>query len=367
MWKEGPQRRPTVRVAVSVDWEGEHLRSENLDAFEHFHAAHPEVPLTHFLNAGYFTKFKGQLSENYQWSPHQAFSPIDDFGLHVHGLKALVVSSGVQYRSGPSVSVIPEQAEKEAKFRKKMLEDLERLAERPEWLKPLRDFVDPKSAAIREQFKETAKGYLSRDLGWDVDISAYTIEELQAIISNSKAILEEQGLTVGQSFRAGAWMGAPNVLEAIRREGFLVNSSAVGFDEMVEELSSENDVLNDSPLPDMVREIWPNITSESQPFVVETPAGWILEMPDTGGMADYSSVKQMVDQVDKAVQKLDSEDRFVHLGFHQESAAEFAPNVIAAIDQIQLKHGDRVVFETLKASAQRALSSQRLKNGHLSD
>jgi len=346
-----------------VDWEGLDLRNENLRAFQEFHAVHPDVPLTHFLNAAYFTKSAEDKFIN-EWSPYEAFSPIDDYGLHVHGLKSLVDSSGVQYRSEPSWIETPEQVEMHANVRKEFRRTVENYAKVPKWLKSMGAFVAPKSAAEYEQRIKAAMNYLNQDVGYDVDISAYSTDELQNIISNSKTILERQGLPVGNSFRAGAWLAASNVLEAARREGFLVDSSAVGFDQMVgdKKMIGKTDLYRDKPFAGMLRVLWPGISNESQPFVLKTPAGPILEMPDTGGMADYVTVEEMVDHVDNAVQQLDSDDRYVHLGFHQETAARNAAKVIAVITQIQQKHGHRVVFETLQASAQHALSLEHLKN-----
>merc|ERR1712106_268851 len=118
-------------------------------------------------------------------------------------------------------------------------------------------------------------------------------------------------------FRAGAWLAGPNVLEAIRREGFLVNSSAVGFDNLAgknigQSVSEQKEFWRDRPLSAMLRELWRGTTDETQPFLLETLGGWILEMPDTGGLADYKTEEDMVGHIDKAVQQLDSEDRFAH-------------------------------------------------------
>jgi len=82
-----------------------------------------------------------------------------------------------------------------------------------------------------ERERIESQNMLSRLLGWDVDIRAYSVDELQAIVAKSKAILAQHGLNVGKSFRVGDRLAGPNVLEAFRREGFMVNSSAIGIDE----------------------------------------------------------------------------------------------------------------------------------------
>jgi len=319
-----------------------------LPFFKEFREAHPEVPLTHFMSAAYFTK--SELQPLQEWSPHQVLSPIDEVGLLISGLKSLVEAAGVQFRSEPNTLQTPEE----------VFEEGNELAELAGMNSAYQE-EDPEEEweRIRKQ------NYLSEVLGWDVDIRAYSVDELQAIVAKSKAILKKQGIKVGKSFRVGDRLGGPNVLEAFRREGFVFNSSAVGLDEATWPLSvAEKAFWRDAPLPGMLRDIWPGTTKETQPHYVETPAGMILEMPDTGGSAGHSTgfagVEDVVDHIDSAVQQLDSEDRFVNIGFHQETAATYGPVVLAAITEIKRKHGNRVVFETLRKSARRAGSTQRM-------
>ena len=47
---------PGVQVLVTVDWEGSGFDEEDLAAFRQFRDEFPEVPLTHYLNAAYFTR-----------------------------------------------------------------------------------------------------------------------------------------------------------------------------------------------------------------------------------------------------------------------------------------------------------------------
>lgn len=338
----------TVRVVVSVDWEGLYLRKRNLPFFQEFREAHPDVPLTHFMSAAYFTE--SELQPMQEWSPHRVLHPSDEIGLFVSGLKSLVETAGVQFRSEPNTLQTPEEVFEEGNF----------LAELAEMNSAYQlDNPEAEWERIRKQ------NYLSEVLGWDVDIRAYSVDELQAIVAKSKAILKKKGFEVGTSFRVGDRLGGPNVLEAFRREGFKTNSSAVGLDEATWPLSvAEQAFWRDAPLPDMLREIWPGTTKESQPHYIETPAGMILEMPDTGGSAGHSTgfarVEDVVDHINSAVQQLHSEDIFVNIGFHQETAATYGPTILAAITEIKRKHGNRVVFETLRKSARRARLTQRL-------
>jgi len=94
---------------------------------------------------------------------------------------------------------------------------------------------------------------------------------------------------------------------------------------------------------------------------------WILEMPDTGGMANYTSVEDMVAHIDRAVRRLDSKDRFVHIGFRQEAAAMTIERIIAAITEIKRKYRHRVIFETLEESANRCILAAVLERSAYDD
>jgi hypothetical protein len=293
------QQPARVRVAISVDWEGREISPVNLQAFANLRAAHPEVPLTHFLNAAYFTKPDAD-AETITKLMRQAVKPMDEIGLHIHPWQSLVEAAGVSFRSKPTI-----------------------------WGNGRRMRIG------------------KRDSGHEISVEAYETDEFQAIVGKSKEILAANGFALGTSFRAGAWLAGPHVREAIRREGFLVDSSATD--------TKWHDELDAYELPRMMREVWPNVTSRTQPFVIKTPAGDLLEMPDTGALADYVTAEEMADHVSTAVAELGgTKDRFVHIGFHQETAARYAYRVINAIRLITAKHGDRVVFETLKESAQHA-------------
>ena len=296
--------QPRVRVAISVDWEGREISAVNLQAFANLRNAHPQVPLTHFLNAAYFTKPDANPAKITE-QMLAVVLPKDEIGLHIHPWQSLVEASGVTFRSEPTI-----------------------------WGNGRRMRVG------------------SRDSGHEISVEAYETDEFQAIVRKSKEILTANGLELGTSFRAGAWLAGPHVREAIRREGFLVDSSATD--------TKWHNELDDYELPRMMREIWPNVTSRTQPFIIKTRAGDLLEMPDTGALADYVTAEEMADHISNAIAELgDSQDRFVHIGFHQETAARYVYRVINAIRMVTAKHGDRVVFETLRESSQRAEAQRR--------
>ncbi|MBT3341286.1 MAG: hypothetical protein HN405_10195 [Planctomycetes bacterium] len=290
------QSPPVVRVAISVDWEGREISEQNLIAFEKIRAAHPDVPLTQFINAAYFVKpdaDAAQLREKMA----RVLQSQDELGLHIHPWRSLAQASGVEFRAEPTV-----------------------------W-----GFV-----------REDRAGW--PDPGHDVSVEAYTVDEFQAFVKTSKRILAENGFALSQSFRAGAWLAGPHVREAIRREGFVVDSSATD--------TKWHDEIDQYALPSMMREIWPDVTCETQPFTIQTPAGELLEMPDTGALADYITAVEMIDHIAAAVGRLDeSGTQFVHIGFHLETSAKYGQRIIDTISGVKSVYGDQVIFETLEDSA----------------
>ena len=289
---------PKVHVSVSVDWEGRDLSAENIKAFGDFRDAHPDVPLTQFINAAYFDK-PGADVEQVAANIRKALKPHDQLGLHIHPWKSFVEAAGVAFRSEPTIWGV----------------------ERPE----RKDWPDP---------------------GHDVVIEAYSVGELQKLVSHSGKVLAANDFLISTSFRAGAWLAGVHVLEAIRREGFVVDSSATD--------TKWHTKIAQFALPQMIRDIWPNVTSETQPFFISTPAGDILEMPDTGALADYVTAEQMVGHISDAVKRLDAHDLYVHIGFHQETAATYIDRVIQALTTVKDKHAQYLVFETLEQAAESA-------------
>ena len=350
----------------------------NLRAFAPFREAHPDVPLTHFLNAAYFTKRDADADKVAEQIQH-VLRPIDELGLHIHPWKSLVEAAGVKFRTEPTIwgedrpmrsatymglsgrdakdgalitLVSPGGPSEKAGLKVGDLitniggVEVTAYADIPATVRNASGGERTQIRFVRNDAEHAVElTYGSRgDAGHEISVEAYETDEFQAIVRKSKQVLAANGFAVGASFRAGAWLAGPRVREAIRREGFVVDSSATD--------TRWHDEIADSALPGMMREIWPGVTSDTQPFLIETPAGDLLEMPDTGALADYVTAQEMSDHVRDVVEKLGSgPDRFVHLGFHQETAARYLPRVTAALRTIKAAYPGRVIFETLEASA----------------
>lgn len=283
-----------------MDWEGRDLSDQNLGAMERFREAFPAVPLTHFLNAAYYTK-PGARSVDVTRQILRALRPGDEQGLHLHGWRSLFEAAGVTYRTGPTFWG----------------------AGRP-----------PTPCA--------------GDEGHEVEISAYSCAELRKVVAYSMTRLREAGLRVGGSFRAGGWVAPRNVIEAIRAEGLAVDASAVP--------ARWHDELRGTALLGRLEQLWATIQPTTAPYFEATPQGQVLRMIDTGALADYVSEDEMVAHVERALQRRaanPSEDLYVHLGFHLETAARYLPRLQRALERLLAKCDPQLVIETLAASASR--------------
>jgi hypothetical protein len=291
---------PVLHVAVSVDWEGAYLRPESLDALETFRKENPGVPLTHMLNAAYYTKSGADPAEATR-EIRLAVAKGDEIGLHIHGWRSLLTAAGVKPRDGPS-------------------------------------FLSARGPLIE----------ILGDDGFDLDLSALSVAELRAVMKKSRQLLEAEKLPLGPSFRAAGWIATPNVLEAARAEGFTIDTSAT----WPAWLDEKEVVL----LRRRLGQVWSRVDEKTQPFWIETGAGRILEMPDTGAMADYLSVLEIQQHVERAAATLKSTPGrpvFVHLGLHAETADEFAPRLSQALSVLRARKTP-MVFETLSRSAEAA-------------
>jgi len=201
-----------MRVVVSVDWEGSGFEADDLAAFCEFRDDFPNIPLTHFLNAAYFTR----LGPNDVMGAVSASDKIrtvlrdgDEIGLHVHADNHLLHAAGVAPKKFPSWDNLPDLT------------------------------------------------------GHSVPLSTFSEAEVRQIVHFSCRTLMQQGFDRPRAFRAGGWHAGSNVLNALAAEGFIVDSSEVPHDWLPKGFGD-------------VERLWPNATRLSQPYrfeggIVEVP------------------------------------------------------------------------------------------------
>ncbi len=255
----------------------------------------PDVPFTHFVSAGYFTTKSvaskpvpsNELPASESLHPGTELKaqvkPTDELAIHVHAWGSLVRAAEVPVRLAPS-----------------FLSGTAKLLE-----------------------------FDSGDAGFDSDLDNYSVPELRAIIATSRRLLTAAGLVPSTSFRAGGYLGTPKVLEAARAEGLDVDSSAIDH----KQLEGTESAVHQARL----KAVWPSVDSSTQPYVNKTPAGDILELPIAAFMED-ASVAEVLDLVQRAgarLAKAPDADVFIVVGFHQETAQEFGPMLLDAIEKMR--------------------------------
>ncbi len=276
-----------LQLVVTVDWEGRDLLDENLRAMEELERRFPDVRITHFLNAAYFTKI-GAVKSQVATQIRRVVRTTDDRGLHIHGWKRLFEASGVTFRDDPTF-----------------------------WGRP------------------GLSNDCNDDCGHEVPISAYTADELTKVIRFSVSTLSQNGFGRAQSFRAGGWMAAPNVREALVHESILWEHSAVPPKFLKSEIST-------MALYGWVDDLWGDTDELSQPYALEVQTASkakasITEIPDNGALADYMYASEMTDVFDankEAFLRDRSKNVVVSIGFHQETAGKYVSRVEEALTHI---------------------------------
>ncbi|MEQ8765716.1 MAG: hypothetical protein RL885_17460 [Planctomycetota bacterium] len=281
-------------VTVSVDWEGRSVDDENVSAMVRLRERFPKVPYTQFLNAGYYTHEDAE-AEQIDQRIRKTMLDADEIGLHIHCWKSLIEASGVTYRDRPTF-----------------------------WGRP-------------------AVSRRGREPGHEVELDAYELDEIGKVVRFSKTKLKERGFELSQSFRCPGWCASEKILHAVRAEGFRIDSSAT-------DATWHQEELDGLPIHGRIRELWPKITPLSQPYEIETPAGAILEMPDTGALADYVTGEEMIAHLESCLESLpEDEVRFAHIGFHHETAARYGPRLEECLTK--LAGDERLMFVTLEQAA----------------
>ena len=297
---------PPVHVIVTVDWEGAYLDDRGVDELAHFRDQNPGVPVTHFLNAAYYTK-PGAVAADVTRTLQAALHAGDEAGLHVHLWRSLVSAAGVEPADGPSF------------LRKDG---------------PLLKFDD--------------------DVGFDLDPRAYDEDQMRTIIRHARAVLASHGIEVVPAFRAPGWLGEPHVLAAARAEGFTIDASAT--DPALVAHEGVDDTGEDfTYLAGLLEATWPRVDRTTQPYWIDTPAGRLLEIPDGGCLADFVTNVEMEDDLARAAKQAAAHPDTpvtVQIGLHVETADDYAERVSKALANVR-RRNIPVVYETLTQAAAR--------------
>ena len=169
------------------------------------------------------------------------------------------------------------------------------------------------------------------DMGHEVALFVYNKEELKKMITKSRELLSEISLDIGKTFRCGAWLKSDDLFDALSEEGFEMDCSAVDGNFLMER-------WGDFQLSKWTKELWPDCSRTSQPYIMEFDGYSMLEVPNNGCLSDYVDEDHMLETVrvnhEYGVQnKL--EQVYVSIGFHQETAVKFLERLDKAVELIK--------------------------------
>ena len=301
-WRAKPAAptKPEVRVVVSVDWEGSGFDDDDLESFVQFRDDFPNVPLTQYLNAAYYTRLAPDDVAGAVSSSDKIRSVLrdgDEIGLHVHADNHLLHAAGVAPKRFPSWDHLPDMT------------------------------------------------------GHSVPLSSFSEDEVRQIVAFSCRTLVQQGFDRPRAFRAGGWHASGSVLRALDAQGFVTDSSEVPPDYLPGNFG-------------IVQDLWPNATRVSQPRrlnvdggLVEVPNNGCLadyvtseEMLDSFAAVASAAAGNPCSSQQPAV---------LSLGFHQETAAKFLPRLREALHQIE----ERAAAQHVPIRYVRARDVARLATG----
>lgn len=269
--KDRPQ---TIKIYMTVDWEGRSLDQDNIEAMQAFRKRFPHIPMLQLVNPAYFLR---EHSDNARLTQviKSTFLPNDTSGLHVHAWKSLTNHCGVPFQYSHS-------------------------------------------------FADTDENCQRGDCGYTISLEyAYTQSDLTKLIACSNQVLVDNGFNKSVHFRAGGWQLGTKLIAALQADGFIWDSSVIDADLLTTRWHE------DSGMVTMLRRLHPNATPLDQPYALSTQ---LIEYPNNAALADYTSTKQIV-RLFESLRRANK--KVMVLGFHQETAVDFLGRLERAIPQME--------------------------------
>ncbi|MBC77770.1 MAG: hypothetical protein CME64_17325 [Halobacteriovoraceae bacterium] len=290
-----------LKILITVDWEGTDLEDKNLQRIKQFKREW-NVPLTHYLNPGYYTNPKTCELEVTKSINDILFND-DDLGLHLHAPKHFVTSAGVAPRSGPCFS-------------------------------SLGDYN------------------IGEEHGQEVMLHSFPKEDVYKLIKYSKSLMNKYGFNTLRSFRAGGWMSDEAIFESLQENNIFIESSAT-VASLLEGSSWEGDNLQR-----YISIIWDKIDLYSDPFFVTTSKGKLLEIPNNLGAIDYWKEDWISILSEKTIQATRTKGSHIAvINSHQETASDHWDKLDSFLHTIKASKEVNVSFSTNSEIAHQMMSA----------
>lgn len=268
------EQAKSIKVYVTVDWEGRSLHEEDLATMQVFRKRFPHIPMLQLMNPAYFVRPHddyARLAKDIK----STFLPIDTQGLHVHAWKSLTNYCAIDYQFSHS-------------------------------------------------FADADENCKVGDCGYTVSLeNAYSKSALIKLIACSNDILVQHGFNQSVHFRAGGWQMGPKLIAALEANGFVWDSSVIDAELLMTRWHEQSGMVK------MLKILHPQATPLDQPYALTDQ---IMEYPNNAALADYTSSKQIV----RLFKQLIAANKTVMvLGFHQETAADYLGRLAKAIPEME--------------------------------
>lgn len=262
--------KPTIKIFVTVDWEGWSLDEENIEVMQAFRKQYPHIPMMQLLNPVYLLRPSADTKVEAE-KIRSTFLPSDSMGLHVHGWKSLLDACEVPFQNAPSFTAQSDVCE-------------------------------------------------AGDCGYAVSLEyAYSAQDLTKLIACSANLLVAQGFARPRYFRAGGWQLGPKLASALEANQFVFDSSRTDANLLTTKWA-EN-----SGLVQMVKALHPEASVLDEPYQLTAS---VMEYPNNGSLADYTDTQQLL-TIFKTL--IAHDKRVLVLGFHQETAFSYLKHLQDAI------------------------------------
>jgi hypothetical protein len=316
-------------ICISIDWEGEDL--SGLRSINYLRKKFAwDVPFTHFICPAYFTS----NIKNANNKINSFIRETDEIGLHVHMYKSLVKAAGVKFKTANNY------------YRNDLISKL---------------------------FPYTISGR-------GVPLTSYSAEETWSLLNVSKDMLMHE-LNVDQlhGFRAGGWIINDRLVDQIQKLKFTYESSAIppeilsnGYSEssngnLRDDHGDKNGIFTQYILRLWGRNTEPSgflqnnqlhqymntsyIKKTTLPFFMDK----LLQMPNNGGMSDFTSAKATLIPLKELFLKeieQNKKDRLIITGFHQEGDFQLKLPILEFINSISPEEKENIEFVTINEATQ---------------
>lgn len=292
------QQQFKFAVVTSLVWHGDHIFPHNLQAIQEIRQKYPTLRLWHFISPNYFLVEDEEERARRAQLIRSVTKEEDYFGLYLEARPQLLERAGVLFRARPS-------------------------------------FFRGDKLLCTSVF----------DCQHDAMLSIYSEADLVKIFTTSAQILFDNGFPVSERYMNRFWEGERHITQAALQMGFKQDYSAIPPSHLSRRLQ---------PMPGFswLEANWKLLNNTAaQPYWRKIKQGRMLVVPQSAGVLDFSTPKEIMQRFQTDLLKIKEENRTVivfQLVWHQETANIYRPrleNTFHHLKQLAEREQARVLFQ----------------------